>query len=211
MAWFSDGDAQFKQFTQFVCARVYGTQEFNEDRMRYVYEAHLKNVREYFEGRPEDLLIMDICDGEGWEKLCPFLGLPVPGTPFAHVNKGSGQQGGRSWADQVAQATTEIARVIPADETFILVDEGTLASESTLETNAVPFLENAGRYWGRPEEDQTAIRELERLRGQSAKFLVFISATFWWLEYYAGFHRYLRANFRCILESECLVVFDLRT
>ena len=25
---------------------------------------------------------------DGWEKLCNFLGTPVPDTPFPHVNKG---------------------------------------------------------------------------------------------------------------------------
>lgn len=31
---------------------------------------------------PGDLLIMDICGGDGWDKLCPFLSLPVPGESF---------------------------------------------------------------------------------------------------------------------------------
>jgi hypothetical protein len=31
---------------------------------------------------PEKLLVMDICAGEGWEKLCPFLGVPAPDTAF---------------------------------------------------------------------------------------------------------------------------------
>ena len=82
-----DRDAQFKRFTQFMCASVYGTWEFNEDRMRHVYHAHLKNVREYFEGRPEDLLVMEICGGEGWEKLCPFFQCEVPDVGFPHEHR----------------------------------------------------------------------------------------------------------------------------
>lgn len=36
----------------------------------------------------ERLLVMDVCAGEGWEKLCPFLGVNIPNTPFPHANRG---------------------------------------------------------------------------------------------------------------------------
>jgi hypothetical protein len=39
-------------------------------------------VREHFADRPGDLLVLDITAGEGWDRLCPFLGLPEPGVPF---------------------------------------------------------------------------------------------------------------------------------
>jgi hypothetical protein len=32
------------------------------------------------------LLVVDITAGEGWEKLCPFLGVPIPDRPFPHAN-----------------------------------------------------------------------------------------------------------------------------
>ena len=35
----------------------------------------------------QDLLVMDICAGEGWDKLCSFLGAPIPSTPFPNTNK----------------------------------------------------------------------------------------------------------------------------
>ena len=38
--------------------------------------------------RPDDLLVLDICGGRaGWEVLCPFLGVPVPNTPFPNANR----------------------------------------------------------------------------------------------------------------------------
>lgn len=46
-----------------------------------------KKVNEYFRDRPDDLLIMNICAGEGWEKLCPFLGLSIPEVKFPHEFK----------------------------------------------------------------------------------------------------------------------------
>lgn len=52
-------------------------------------------IKKYFKDRPSDLLIMNITAGDGWDKLCPFLGLDVPqespGVPFlfptANVSK----------------------------------------------------------------------------------------------------------------------------
>jgi hypothetical protein len=67
---------------------VYGTERFDADRFRAVYQDHVADVRMYFRERKNDLLEMSVCDGEGWEKLCPFLGLPIPDAAFPHVNVG---------------------------------------------------------------------------------------------------------------------------
>lgn len=75
-----------REFTQYICACVYGALEFNERRFSYVYDTHVKNVQSYFEHRSHDLLIMDICGGEGWWKLSQFLGLATPDIPFPHWN-----------------------------------------------------------------------------------------------------------------------------
>ena len=72
---------------RFLRAAVYGCYAFNRDRMSYVYDLHYKNVVGYFRGRPESLLILDIVAGEGWEKLCPFLNVPMPDVPFPDVNE----------------------------------------------------------------------------------------------------------------------------
>jgi len=48
------------------------------------YRSHNKKVKEYFQGRPGDLLTLRVTDGEGWDKLCSFLDHPVPGDPFPH-------------------------------------------------------------------------------------------------------------------------------
>lgn len=50
------------------------------------YMACLQDVRDHFKGRNEDLLIIDIPSGDGWEKLCPFLNKSVPGLPFPRKN-----------------------------------------------------------------------------------------------------------------------------
>jgi hypothetical protein len=43
-------------------------------------------VHRYFADRPRDLVVMHIIDGQGWEVLCPFLGVAVPGVPFPRRN-----------------------------------------------------------------------------------------------------------------------------
>lgn len=67
---------------QFLRAAVYGIHTFDQERLGYIYDLHHKNVREYFSDRPEDLLVINICQGEGWEKLCPFLHQPLPTRMF---------------------------------------------------------------------------------------------------------------------------------
>jgi hypothetical protein len=52
------------------------------------YRNNFENrARAYFKDRPKDLLWLDIPSGQGWEKLCPFLGLPVRYDPFPWKNR----------------------------------------------------------------------------------------------------------------------------
>jgi len=55
--------------------------EWVKFRLKYISE-----LKEYFKDRPEDFLIIDIPKGEGWEKLCSFLNLPIPDKPFPLLN-----------------------------------------------------------------------------------------------------------------------------
>jgi hypothetical protein len=67
-------------------ATLFGAATFDRDRYAAAYEAHSADVLDHFRGREADLLVMDICAGEGWEKLCPFLDRPVPDAPFPRRN-----------------------------------------------------------------------------------------------------------------------------
>lgn len=112
--------------------------------------------------------------------------------------------------DQVNLATQELATLIPPGEVFILVDQEQFGNKVSTGRQAIPFLERDGKYWGPPPDDMTAIRELERLRRLGANFIVFGWPAFWWLNYYAEMHHYLRSEYRCILKNDRLVIFDLR-
>jgi O-methyltransferase len=114
------------------------------------------------------------------------------------------------WRHRLDLTIQEIAALIPPGDAFILVDERQIGSELVAGRRAIPFLERDGQYWGRPPDDITAIRELERLRRSGASFISFAWPAFWWLDYYAELSRHLRSEFQCILENDRLVVFDLR-
>jgi len=108
------------------------------------------------------------------------------------------------------RATEELAALVPPGATLILVDGQEWGSDVMAGRHVIPFLERDGQYWGAPPDDETAIRELERVRKSGADFMVFASPAFWWFDYYTGTLRHLRSNFRCLLENDRLVVFDLR-
>ena len=65
-----------------------GSPNNNEEKFKEVYLAHQGKVENYFKDRPNDFLIIDFTKGEGWEKLCPFLGESIPNEPIPHANKG---------------------------------------------------------------------------------------------------------------------------
>jgi hypothetical protein len=47
-----------------------------------------KRVRNFFDNKPLDkFLELRICEGEGWEKLCPFLEKKIPETTFPNKNQ----------------------------------------------------------------------------------------------------------------------------
>ncbi len=65
-------------------AAVFGCYEFDVERFSWVYDLHLRNVKQYFTGRPESLLVLDVCGGEHWQPLCRFLDRELPAQPFPH-------------------------------------------------------------------------------------------------------------------------------
>lgn len=63
---------------------AYGSSEPREFFYKRRYKRHNDLVRTIV---PVDrLLVLDIAAGEGWEKLCPFVGKPIPNTPFPHAH-----------------------------------------------------------------------------------------------------------------------------
>jgi hypothetical protein len=81
-----DTASWIRSYTTYFKPLVPNVEEQREQLME-AYERRNRGVLAYFAHRPDDLLVLNICDGEGWEKLCPFLGCSVPAAPFPHKNK----------------------------------------------------------------------------------------------------------------------------
>ena len=65
----------------------------HEDIYRERFERHYREVREFFRDKPDQLLTMDLAAGDGWEKLCTFLGVSRrPKIPFPHRNDRSSRE-----------------------------------------------------------------------------------------------------------------------
>jgi hypothetical protein len=68
------------------------------------YSHHEAVVRAYFADRPEDLLIIDVTDGDRWQPLCEFLDRPLPERPFPWSNAY------RPWSRPREQTQAEVGR-----------------------------------------------------------------------------------------------------
>lgn len=64
---------------------AYGSSTPKEFLYRKRFVEHNARVQAEIPG--QRLLVIDIVGGEGWERLCPFLDVPVPKLPFPHINR----------------------------------------------------------------------------------------------------------------------------
>lgn len=80
-------------FRRFTREAVYGAIDFDADLLRKRRTEHHDQVRAFFRDSPERLLVLDICGGEGWQRLCPFLGHPVRRRVFPWHHRGDWQPG----------------------------------------------------------------------------------------------------------------------
>ncbi len=130
----------------------------------------------------------------------PGTPVPVclPPMPMKHAD-----------ARRLQACRVELIELIPQSEPFVLVDEEQLRGELP-HVRAIPFLERNGEYWGPPEDDEKAIRELERLRQAGARYIAFTWPAFWWLDHYTKFYAHLRKMGRCVRRNQRLRVFDLQ-
>ena len=89
-AWINSATKHFGEKYYKMHEWLYGKGILNGNQDLYLkrFRQHYKEVYDYFKDRKEDLLVMDIPKGDGWEKLCCFLDKPIPKKAFPHANKG---------------------------------------------------------------------------------------------------------------------------
>jgi len=66
---------------------IYGDVVYNRENYIKCHLEHIEKVKNHFKGRENKLLVMDVCNGDGWEKLCGFLNKEVPNKNFPYQNK----------------------------------------------------------------------------------------------------------------------------
>lgn len=66
-----------------------GVFRVSEYKDKYIkgYINRNKMIKKYFERRPNDLLVVNWEDGDGWEELCNFLNRKIPSRRFPHALK----------------------------------------------------------------------------------------------------------------------------
>jgi hypothetical protein len=68
---------------------IFGIDTMAGSRQKIIshYNAYNKKVKDYLSRNRADFIEFDIPAGDGWEKLCEFLGKEIPNQPFPHENK----------------------------------------------------------------------------------------------------------------------------
>ena len=89
-AWLNSASKHFKDNDIPLHEWLYGNGilKGNEELYLKRFQKHRSEVISHFKNRPDDLLVMNFANGDGWEKLCTFLDVDVPSRPFPHSNKG---------------------------------------------------------------------------------------------------------------------------
>lgn len=66
---------------------LYQLPGYEKQKLVDFYDRHCQKVLEYFRNREQDLLVLDLSAGDGWQKLCSFLDKPVLRVPFPSWKK----------------------------------------------------------------------------------------------------------------------------
>jgi len=61
---------------------LYGCFTYEFEKFDIAYRSYYAGVREFFADKQDKYMEINICAGEGWEKLCPFLGKEIPDEQF---------------------------------------------------------------------------------------------------------------------------------
>jgi len=61
---------------------VYNAIDFKRSEYKQAYREHKNEVFDFFEDKEDQLLVIDITDGDGWKPICDFLNEPIPNEDF---------------------------------------------------------------------------------------------------------------------------------
>ena len=113
------------------------------------------------------------------------------------------------WERVLCEVARTVQRLVPRTALVALVDkwDPTLLGLCRRKGWHFPDLElSPGGY---PSNSDGAIAHLQQLMSLGATYLVFPSASFWWLDYYAGFRQHLDDCHRRLWSDDQCVVYQL--
>lgn len=86
--WYTSVCKHFGEKSYKMHEWIYGEGAPIGNRETYVsrLKRHDAEVRAHFENRPDDFIEFDVVQGDGWEKLCDFLGKKQPRRAFPRLN-----------------------------------------------------------------------------------------------------------------------------
>jgi 4-amino-4-deoxy-L-arabinose transferase-like glycosyltransferase len=126
------------------------------------------------------------------------------------------------WAKPYLEAGEEVNRSAPPDALLIVADDNptlmyyakrkgwhlVLEGYPTARQTPWNFL-SKGYFDGYPINNEEAITAVELLRKQGASFVAFTRYSFWILERYVTFRRYLDSHYSRIRDTQDYIIFDL--
>lgn len=75
-------------FVRELRQKVFGVDSYDRETFNAAYDRHDVHVRHYFASRPNDLLIVDVCQPDpAWAPVCRFLEKPIPNVRFPWGNR----------------------------------------------------------------------------------------------------------------------------
>ena len=86
--WFQSALNHFGDRKTSMRKWIYGLPSVSGNKKIFIerIEQHNSEVKKWFVDRPNSLLELNITNGDGWEKLCPFLNKPIPSRLFPYLN-----------------------------------------------------------------------------------------------------------------------------
>jgi GT2 family glycosyltransferase len=119
---------------------------------------------------------------------------------------------GPAYSRLVAGIRRVVQNVIPPDATVLVISKGDPDLLDVDGRNAEHFPQNPdGSYIGyHPADSAEAITRLKYLQARAVEYLVIPSTSYWWLEHYIDFRKYLaEIGEEVFRDSDCCVIFKL--
>jgi len=117
----------------------------------------------------------------------------------------------REYRALVNRVRENVSATVPADTKLLVISKGDEDLVRFTDRVAWHFPRNgangyAGHY---PADSAAAIRHLELLRAEGARFLVLPQTAFWWLNHYAELRKYLEAAGQPVCSNDDCLIYQL--